>query len=48
MKAIVYRGNKNIEYTESHPEPNINHEAEVKIKIHYCGICGTDLKEYLV
>lgn len=47
MKAIVYHGNKNLEYTESYPEPDINHETEVKIKIHYCGICGTDLKEYL-
>lgn len=47
MKAIVYHGNKNLEFTESYPEPDINHGTEVKIKIDYCGICGTDLKEYL-
>lgn len=47
MKAIVYHGNKDIRYTDSHPSPNITHETEVKIKVDFCGICGSDLHEYL-
>lgn len=46
MKAIVYYDNQDIKYHESFPEPEINHETEVKIKVEYCGICGTDLHEY--
>lgn len=47
MKAIVYHGNRDIRYEESYPEPKITHESEVKIKIDYCGICGSDLHEYI-
>ncbi|ODV69660.1 GroES-like protein [Hyphopichia burtonii NRRL Y-1933] len=47
MKAIIYNGNRDIEYTTTHEIPKINHPTEVKIKIDYCGICGSDLHEYL-
>jgi Threonine dehydrogenase and related Zn-dependent dehydrogenases len=46
MKAIVYHGNKDIRYHENYPDPQIERSQDVKIKVHYCGICGSDLKEY--
>jgi (R,R)-butanediol dehydrogenase/meso-butanediol dehydrogenase/diacetyl reductase len=45
MKKAVYRGIRDVhveEVAEPHPGPR-----EVKIKIKYCGICGSDLHEYL-
>lgn len=45
MKAAVYHGIKDIrveEVAESKPGP-----GEVKVRIKYCGICGSDLHEYL-
>lgn len=29
------------------PEPQIDDDYDVKIKLHWCGICGSDLHEYL-
>ncbi|EMG47749.1 BDH2 Probable diacetyl reductase [(R)-acetoin forming] 2 [Candida maltosa Xu316] len=46
MKAIVYHDRGDIRYHTDFPEPTIERPTDVKIKIHYCGICGTDLKEY--
>jgi len=46
MKALVYKGNKDIRLEEDYPEPTIVHPHEVKIKVDFCGICGTDLHEY--
>ena len=32
---------------EDVPEPQIDESYDVKIKLHWCGICGSDLHEYL-
>lgn len=45
MKAIVYHGKDDLRFHSDYPEPEINHPDEVKVKIDYCGICGSDLKE---
>lgn len=47
MKAIVYRGNQHLEFIQDRPEPTIKHPSQIKIKIDYCGICGSDLHEFL-
>lgn len=46
MKAIVYHDKGDVRYHEDYDEPMIKTGEDVKIKIHYCGICGSDLKEY--
>jgi L-iditol 2-dehydrogenase len=43
MRAAVYRG-KNDVHVETIPVPEIG-AGEVLVKIHTCGICGTDLKK---
>ncbi|HDQ03203.1 MAG TPA: hypothetical protein ENN23_01305 [Deltaproteobacteria bacterium] len=45
MKKVVYYGIRDIRVEEA-PEVNPGKD-EVKIKIKYCGICGSDLHEYL-
>lgn len=45
LKAIVYRGNKDINL-ENVPEPDVV-SGEVKISVDFCGICATDIEEYL-
>ena len=45
MRAMVYRGNRNLNL-EVVPEPNAE-EGEVKLEVDYCGICATDIEEYL-
>ncbi|KAK6205043.1 sorbitol dehydrogenase [Scheffersomyces amazonensis] len=47
MKAIVYHGNKDVRFDSEFPEPKIIHPTQVKIKVDYCGICGSDLHEYI-
>ena len=44
MRAAVYHGVKDIR-VEDVPEPNTG-PGEVKVKVKYCGICGSDLHEY--
>jgi (R,R)-butanediol dehydrogenase/meso-butanediol dehydrogenase/diacetyl reductase len=45
MKAVVYQGIRNLRVEEvSEPKPGL---GEVKTKVKYCGICGSDLHEYL-
>jgi len=44
MKAAVYHGVKDIRVEEV-PEPKPG-PGEVKAKVKYCGICGSDLHEY--
>ena len=44
MKAMVYRGNKNLNL-EDVPEP-IPSQGEIKLEVDYCGICATDIEEY--
>lgn len=46
MKGLVYHGPKDLRYDTDVPTPSISHPLEVLIDVHYCGICGTDLKEY--
>ncbi|PHI28107.1 zinc-dependent alcohol dehydrogenase [Budvicia aquatica] len=45
MKAIVYHGPKEISLDDV-PVPEINQD-EVLIKVHYAGICGSDLNIYV-
>ena len=45
MKAAVYHGIRDIRVEEvEEPQPG---PGEVKVKVKYCGICGSDLHEYL-
>lgn len=46
MKAVRWHGVKDIR-VEDIPEPQITQPDSVKIKVQWCGICGTDLHEYL-
>jgi (R,R)-butanediol dehydrogenase/meso-butanediol dehydrogenase/diacetyl reductase len=45
MKQAIYHGIKDIRVEEA-PEPQPG-RGEVKVKVKYCGICGSDLHEYL-
>jgi (R,R)-butanediol dehydrogenase/meso-butanediol dehydrogenase/diacetyl reductase len=45
MKQAVYHGIKDVRVEET-PEPQPG-PGEVKVKVKYCGICGSDLHEYL-
>lgn len=45
MKALLWYGKKDVRVEEV-PEPVVE-AGTVKIKVHWCGICGTDLHEYL-
>jgi (R,R)-butanediol dehydrogenase/meso-butanediol dehydrogenase/diacetyl reductase len=46
MKAVAYRAPQRLEVEEM-PEPTPA-EGEVVVAVAYCGICGSDLHEYLV
>src|SRR3954449_6044414 len=43
MNAAVYRGKEDVRL-ESVPVPEIR-RGEILVKVHTCGICGTDLKK---
>ena len=45
MKALVYHGNRDLRL-ESAPEPRPK-AGEVKLRVDFCGICATDIEEYL-
>ena len=45
MKAAVFHGAKDIR-VEQIAEPGDLGPGDVRLKPHYCGICGTDLHEY--
>ncbi|MDP3063320.1 MAG: alcohol dehydrogenase catalytic domain-containing protein, partial [Chloroflexota bacterium] len=45
MKALVYHGNKDLR-VEDVPEPSPA-PGQVKLRVDYCGICATDVEEYL-
>lgn len=47
MRCIVYEKPKQLHYTTTYPAPTISHPQDIKLHVTYCGICGTDLKEYL-
>jgi len=45
MKAVVYHGIRDLRVEEvAEPKPG---PGEAKIRVKYCGICGSDLHEYL-
>ena len=45
MRGLVYHGNKDLRLeTVDDPEPG---PGEVKLRVDYCGICATDIEEYL-
>ena len=46
MKAAVWHGRHDIRI-EEFPDPKTPREDEVTIQVSWCGICGTDLEEYL-
>jgi len=46
MKAAVWYGRKDVRVQDV-PEPPAPGPGEVKIKVHWCGICGSDLHEYV-
>ena len=43
MRAAIYRGPANISL-EKVPVPEIE-DGEILVRVHTCGICGTDLKK---
>ena len=45
MKAMVYHGNRDLRL-ESVPDP-IPGSGEVRLRVDYCGICATDIEEYV-
>ena len=45
MKALVYHGTRDLRL-ESVPDPEPG-EGEVRLRIDYCGICATDVEEYV-
>ncbi|SCV02524.1 LAMI_0H00166g1_1 [Lachancea mirantina] len=47
MRALAYFGEKTINFTKDLPEPVIGADDELIIDVSWCGICGTDLHEYL-
>ena len=45
MKAMVYHGNRDLRLENvKEPVPKSN---EVKLQVDFCGICATDIEEYL-
>jgi (R,R)-butanediol dehydrogenase/meso-butanediol dehydrogenase/diacetyl reductase len=45
MKALVYHGNKDLRLQDV-PEPQPE-SGQVKLRVDFCGICATDIEEYL-
>lgn len=46
MKAAVWHARRDIRI-EDFPDPPAPSENQLKIKVDWCGICGTDLEEYV-
>ncbi|CCH58224.1 hypothetical protein TBLA_0A04290 [Henningerozyma blattae CBS 6284] len=46
MRALAYFGQGDVHFTKDLKEPTIEADDELMIDISWCGICGTDLKEY--
>lgn len=46
MKALVWHGRRDVR-VEDVPEPHPPSEGQVQIEVAWCGVCGTDLHEYL-
>ena len=43
MKAILYKDVNCYDFFDDIPEPDLTEELNVKIKVLYCGICGSDI-----
>jgi len=46
MRAARFHGKRDIRL-EDVPQPTLNADDEVLVEVAYCGICGTDLHEYV-
>lgn len=47
MKAILYKDVNSYDCFDDIVEPNLTEELNVKIKVLYCGICGSDIHKLL-
>ncbi|CDK25308.1 unnamed protein product [Kuraishia capsulata CBS 1993] len=47
MKGVQFFGREDVRFSHLVPEPQIRHPADVLIDVAWCGICGSDLHEYL-
>lgn len=47
MKAIIYEDVNKYKVIKDLEEPKINNQLNVKIKVLYCGICGSDIHKLL-
>lgn len=47
MKCIIYNDVNKFEFSVNALEPHINKKENVKIKVEYCGICGSDVHKFL-
>ena len=45
MKAAVFVDVRKIEYHEDYPIPILGND-DVLVKVHYCGICGSDITNF--
>ena len=45
IKAAVFKDIQKIVYREDYPKPIIGPE-EVLVKVHYCGLCGSDINNF--
>ena len=45
IKAAVFEDIKKIVYREDYPKPTIGFD-DVLVKVHYCGICGSDITNF--
>lgn len=47
MRALHIHGQQDIRVTQDAPHPTIKNPDDVLIEVAFCGICGTDLHEYM-
>lgn len=47
MKAVIYDDVNNYYLMDNYDEPKMNNQLNVKIKVLYCGICGSDIHKLL-
>lgn len=47
MKAVIYENVNSFKYCDNNREPNVDGEMNIKLKVMYCGICGSDLHKLL-
>ncbi|MCH9844714.1 MAG: alcohol dehydrogenase catalytic domain-containing protein [Alphaproteobacteria bacterium] len=46
MKALVYQGVENLQFHTDYATPSAS-DDDVLVRVHYCGICGSDMHAYL-